>query len=437
ETSDGSSNEFPKSDLNSQQPSHLNPNFSTGGYLVVCKRKGRDLIPMFNNLTVIRLHHHETPPPWNATAFLQMKDSESCKTHPYFIEALHRKKSAKLLSLDKATSLSVQDGALIDGVYWPPVGLIRDIHNRPAIIGFRGEVFWRDAYKSCEDYDFVVSREIQTPGQACFNVHFLQGVSTLSFRKESDGYGYEISRRIYEGKVTHPHKPNGVVNYTKFCSFLIRKDGYKYPTKMFNESFYDIDAIVRHIFFREISKRYKPCECIEECPGNPYDTAFKCLIGSKFSINMENTQIDGYISEKIFNGAMAGGVPIYFGAPDVGRYLNTRSFVYCNVSHGVIKEMRSFYPRTKRPRRFYFHNRTKKSPWPTDEELFEWAEGYLLPELDSCIERVMELDKDDNLYLEVLNEAFITNPDIMSGEYPFRGVMRAYEFARNRQEKSL
>jgi len=67
----------------------------------------------------------------------------------------------------------------------------------------------------------------------------------------------------------------------------------------------------------------------------------------------------------------------------------------------------------------------------------EWAEGYLLPELDSCINRVIELDNNDDLFLEVLNETFITNPDIMSGEYPFRGVMRAYDFAGNREEKYL
>ena len=56
-------------------------------------------------------------------------------------------------------------------------------------------------------------------------------------------------------------------------------------------------------------------------------------------------QFNGYVSEKLFNGFRGGGIPIYFGASDVGKYINPKSFVQCNVSRQIIEEMRKFYPR--------------------------------------------------------------------------------------------
>lgn len=44
--------------------------------------------------------------------------------------------------------------------------------------------------------------------------------------------------------------------------------------------------------------------------------------GYKFSIAIENGVYPGYITEKVFSGAMAGAVPIYWGNPLVGEDLN-------------------------------------------------------------------------------------------------------------------
>ena len=94
--------------------------------------------------------------------------------------------------------------------------------------------------------------------------------------------------------------------------------------------------------------------------------------------------------------------------------------------------MRSFYPRRGHPRPFLFAD---PSRWPTDGELLSWADGYLRPQLEPCVRRVMELDGDDGRYMEVLNEPFIVRKEVMTGVYPLRGVALAYNLLRS-PEKS-
>ena len=50
----------------------------------------------------------------------------------------------------------------------------------------------------------------------------------------------------------------------------------------------------------------------------------------KFVVNFENSETNGYITEKIFNVFASGSIPIYHGAPDIEEYANADSFVHCN-----------------------------------------------------------------------------------------------------------
>ncbi|KAL7508474.1 hypothetical protein ACHAXN_005546 [Cyclotella atomus] len=244
--------------------------------------------------------------------------------------------------------------------------------------------------------------------------------------KDDGGLGVDQTFDLYTNKVMHP-KANPAVPfpYSKFCSFLIRFDPNNLVA-MFNSSSYDIDAIVRHLFFRQLSE-YKPCERVTNCKGNPYNS-YKCMMQHKFHITMENSAVQGYISEKLFMGALGAGIPIYFGAPDVGSFLNVNSFISCNISLAVIEKMRSFYPRHAKPRPFLFN---LSSPFPTEEELFNWADKYLRPELKPCVDRVIELDRNDTLYKQVASEPFITNLDVLNGQYPFRAIEFALDALKN------
>lgn len=89
--------------------------------------------------------------------------------------------------------------------------------------------------------------------------------------------------------------------------------------------------------------------------------------------------------------------------------------------------MRAFYPRAPRPRPFLFEN----NPFPTNEQLLDWADRHLRKELEPCVEQVIALDKDNQMYDAMLKQKFITNPDIMSGVYPMRGVALAHSMLSN------
>ena len=54
---------------------------------------------------------------------------------------------------------------------------------------------------------------------------------------------------------------------------------------------------------------------------------YQALSNYKYSICFENSVINGYITEKIFDCFYAGTVPIYYGAPDINKYINPKAFI--------------------------------------------------------------------------------------------------------------
>jgi hypothetical protein len=47
----------------------------------------------------------------------------------------------------------------------------------------------------------------------------------------------------------------------------------------------------------------------------------------RFALCLENSRFEGYVSEKIFDCFFAGTVPVYFGAPDIERYVPPEAFI--------------------------------------------------------------------------------------------------------------
>ena len=280
--------------------------FNGSPFLVIC-RGGvpTPLDHLFSNFTVIRLLKGDEPPPWNATVFLLIDNKNNeCMRDPYVVEAIARREHSPFLVAKDNDTFNKERSWWVHGVHWPKFSInstkyLRVMQDRPAIITTFGEVMWRDSWgkDSCAKYDFVVYREVETSLPDCLTIHFLQGVTTTLFRKDYDEFGPRNTADILEKRVAHPNKPPNGIGHDKFCSFIIRYNS-THPVYMFNHTFYDTDALVRHMFFLQLG-RYKPCERIQECPGNPF-MSFKCMAGYKFHITMENTLLDGYISEKIF-----------------------------------------------------------------------------------------------------------------------------------------
>lgn len=146
---------------------------------------------------------------------------------------------------------------------------------------------------------------------------------------------------------------------SKFCAFMYRYD-IPHRVRLFDE-------LSKYKSVTPLGKSRNPNRAYN-MDGNPYDDAVTKYKDFKFVICCENTIIPGYVTEKIVNAMLAGAIPIYLGAPDIGNYFNPKSFI--NVS--------SF-------------NTTQ-----------------------SMVEYVKKIDQDDDLYKSMLHEPWLYNNKIES-----------------------
>ncbi len=134
---------------------------------------------------------------------------------------------------------------------------------------------------------------------------------------------------------------------TRFCNFV-----YSNPL-----------CGVRNRFFHELSK-YKPVDSggrLCNNIGGPVADKLALVRQSKFTIAFENESYPGYTTEKLTEPMLAESLPIYWGNPLVNRDFNTRSFISAH----------------------------------------DW------PSMEAVINRVIEIDRDDDLYLEHLREPWL------------------------------
>ena len=59
----------------------------------------------------------------------------------------------------------------------------------------------------------------------------------------------------------------------------------------------------------------------------------------KFSIAMENSEGDGYISEKIIDSFLSGTIPIYYGDYMIDEYLNPKSYILIRGREDINKKI--------------------------------------------------------------------------------------------------
>ena len=61
--------------------------------------------------------------------------------------------------------------------------------------------------------------------------------------------------------------------------------------------------------------------------GGPVTNKIEFLSSYKFSIAMENSEGDGYLSEKIYDSLASGTIPIYYGDFTLDEYINPKTFI--------------------------------------------------------------------------------------------------------------
>jgi hypothetical protein len=147
-------------------------------------------------------------------------------------------------------------------------------------------------------------------------------------------------------------------NKTKFCAFLYNNCESKFRNK----------------FYFMLSK-YKQVDALGRCLGKTkgdrfvykkdvesyHDSAVQKYKPYKFVICFESVRQNGYISEKIVNVMLANCIPIYSGSTNINEHFNDKSFINMN--------------------------------------------NY--KEIEECIKYIEQVDKDDNLYLELLKQPWL------------------------------
>lgn len=121
------------------------------------------------------------------------------------------------------------------------------------------------------------------------------------------GYNLSHVKEIREEVIKNPVRP-------KFCASVI-KNGHWYH--------------FRTRFLNELNK-YKKVDMggrYRNNIGHLVKDKIKFFTSYKFSLSMENSNGDGYISEKIFHSFISGTIPIYYGDYLVDEYINPKAYI--------------------------------------------------------------------------------------------------------------
>ena len=118
-----------------------------------------------------------------------------------------------------------------------------------------------------------------------------------------------------------PTPPGKYVTLSKhrFCAYMYRYD-LPHRTQI-------CEALNKYKPVSILGKSKNQTTNIKPIGGNPYDDAVEIYKPFKFVICAENHALPGYITEKIINAMLAGAIPIYWGAPDVVKHFNPKSFI--------------------------------------------------------------------------------------------------------------
>jgi len=188
---------------------------------------------------------------------------------------------------------------------------------------------------------------------------------------------------------------------TRFCAFL-----YSQPCPY------------REAFFRALS-RYKPIDApgrsmnnmpsIDPVPGRiDWNAKIDFLRAYKFVIAFENASAPGYNTEKLSHAIEADCVPIYWGDPEIGRSFNVKRFIN---AHDFVPRPRRFLPRLPYAPHSLAHKpeltllpriARKLNGIAAGAEQRTWA----LAGFDALVERVIAVDRADDLYQQHLREPF-------------------------------
>lgn len=171
------------------------------------------------------------------------------------------------------------------------------------------------------------------------------------------------SRESYKGLLNKNVSNKKKLLNRKFCNFLYSNKNNAHP--------------VRKKFFETISS-YKQVDSGGRYLNNlgyMVDNKNSFLSEYKFTIAFENSEGEGYTTEKLVDPMSVNSIPVYWGNPKVGRDFNTSSFIR--------------------------------------------LEDASEKEIDSAIEKIISLDRNDDDYLKMLHQPWLFPKQYINAEEIF------------------
>ena len=295
------------------------------------------------------------------------------------------------------------------------------VHDKMIVVSDAGEAGTTGDY-ICTYIDLFFDRSRARVDAAnarpeCRAVHYLQGLMYLRLKQRSYEL-LELCKPRTEDKLLKRRKedrPGDVI----FAA-----------TRLVKRSFHDFDALIRCAFFYLLKERFPELAIdgtrgiVNEaagdknwttvlCQGTHLDMS-RCKRRYKFSMDMENFSDEGYVTEKIFTGLLANTVPIYFGAPDIGRYINPKRILICSIPKARIHELRKM----KGTDDFNVNGLRMNSSNYDPPRLLAAAAAAMKEDLEPCIKQFWALFNNPTKYYSMLAEHPFTRQEAMCSTSP-------------------
>jgi hypothetical protein len=198
---------------------------------------------------------------------------------------------------------------------------------------------------------------------------------------------------------------------TKFCNYLYsHKVAYRDAFFRQLSAYKQVDAPGRSMNnMASIDKLYS---------GDKWEVKRKFLSGYKFTIAFENDIYPGYQTEKLYDAMLSDSIPVYCGDPNIGEVFNKKAFINVTdyINNGpIIKWLENVSLKDFidiRPQ--YYHNpvhRIKRKLKSIGRNLKTYMQAGTI-NFQPVIDRIIELDQDNDKYIEMLSEPWFNNNTI-------------------------
>ena len=352
-------------------------------------------------------------------------------------------------------------------VYWGKVMKKPAYHFgvMPFMIGMDMEPY---GFGACNDFDVMLTVKLTTPSAktasierahhtpahtGCPQVLLLTALYTMAHRKMHSFQdllrppGWATSAELAakpHGVVTDPKTGVSTKAKAHFAAFMYSNCGMV-STSVVRMAFFDLLSEYKHVHalgkcrgetnkeaHKAVTWRWSGATNQQAAEKSFYDGAAQTFAAYKFTVAFENTQVHGYVTEKLINPYLGGSVPIYWGAPDLTELgFNTKAFVHCKIK---TPDFESWGTREREDHRSgqhvgfecYEKKGSERKACMTDmEAAVAFAKESIRESAQSCIDEIKLLDGDDEAYRAKLAEPLLIGNKLEGTAMDPYGVGRA------------